>query len=188
MAVLDLLRSDAQNEPLRRVAGETMPMAELAVGHPGRVGERRRYRLRSHGTLRPWWRAQVNTTPLASRREPRPGPVTDADDERLAELRRRVVEPVATSVLGSTELEALSVHWGVDGREGDVWVRIDVPDERHEEVLLSPWWILGPEDGHPPASETEIAAHLGDRLEDWVCETAFAWGQRRRARYELPED
>ncbi|WP_432493143.1 hypothetical protein [Kineococcus auxinigenes] len=152
------------------------------------MGEHRRYRPRGHGTPHPWWRAQVNTTPLAGQREPRPGPVTDTDDEQLAELRRRVVEPVVTSVLEPEELEDLSVHRGVDGREGDVWVRIDVPGERHEEMLLSPWWAPGPEDVDLPTTDAQIAAHLGDRLEDWICETAFARGQQRRARYEPPAE
>ncbi|MCI2240444.1 hypothetical protein MO973_45135 [Paenibacillus sp. TRM 82003] len=150
------------------------------------MGERRCYRPRGHGTPRPWWRAEVNTTPLAGQREPRPGPVTDADDERLADLRRRVVEPVVTSVLRPEEIEALSVHWGIDGRAGDVWVRIDIPAERHEQLLLSPWWASDPKEVAAPTTDVQIAAHLGDRLEDWVCETAFAWGQQRRAHYELP--
>ena len=145
--------------------------------------ERRCYRPRAH----PSTRTQVNTTALPGERAPRPGPVTDADDERLARLRRRVVEPVVTSVLTAEEIEHLSVHWGVDGREGNVWVRLDVPDQRHEELLLSPWWVADPWDVEVPTSAEQIAAHLGDRLEDWVCETAFAWGQQRRARYQLPE-
>ena len=121
-------------------------------------------------------------------REPAPGLVTDAEDERLRRLRQRVVEPVVRSVLKPEEIEALSVHWGIDGNEGDVWVRIDVPGERHERLLLSPWWEPDPYDTEPPPSEADIAAHLAVMLEDWVCETDFAWGQQRRAGYELPED
>ncbi|WP_432571415.1 hypothetical protein [Kineococcus sp. SYSU DK005] len=130
--------------------------------------ERRRYRPRGGAGPSPWWRAEVGTRPLESQRAPRPGPLTDADDERLATLRRRVVEPVVRSVLEPEEIEGLSVHWGVDGREGDVWVRIDVPDERHEELLLSPWWVPVPgepgEDVDVPAGEARIAARLADRL------------------------
>ncbi|WP_380171078.1 hypothetical protein ACFEMC_19070 [Kineococcus sp. DHX-1] len=144
--------------------------------------EHRRYRPRGTASRR----AQVNTVPLPGEQAPRPGPVTDADDEQLAELRRRVVEPVVTSVLRPEEIEALSVHWGVDGRAGDVWVRIDVPDGRHEEPLLSPWWVADPWDVDVPADDAQIAAHLGEPLEDWVCETAFAWGQQRCARYDPP--
>lgn len=157
--------------------------ADPPVRHAGLVEEHRRYRPRGHSSSQPL----VNTTPLPSERAPRPGPVTDADDERLAQLRRRVVEPVVTSVLEPEEIEHLSVHWGSGGREGDVWVRIDVPDERHEELLLSPWWVPDLWDVEVPTSHAQVAAHLADRLEDWVCETAFARGQQRRARYELPE-
>ena len=149
--------------------------------------EHRRYRPRGIATPSPWWRAEVNTKPLSSEQAPRPGPVTDADDERLSTLRRCVVEPVVTSVLTPEEVEHLSVHWGVDGEEGDVWVRIDVPDHRHEVLLLSPWRVPDPDSGEGPAPEAQVAAHLGDQLEDWVCETSFAWGQQRRARYEPPE-
>ncbi|WP_432519867.1 hypothetical protein [Kineococcus sp. SYSU DK006] len=79
------------------------------------------------------------------------------------------------------------MHWGLDEREDDVRVRIDVPDERHQELLLSPWWAPAPRDVAVPTSPAQIATHLGDRSEDWVCETAFAWGQQRRARHQLPE-
>ena len=148
--------------------------------------EHRRYRPRGTTTSR-LRQAAVNTTPLPSQQAPRPGPVTDTDDPRLAELRRRVVEPVVTSVLRPEEIEHLSVHWVLDGRDGDVWVRIDVPDERHEDLLLSPWWTPDPWDVDVPTGEAQVAAHLADRLEDWVCETSFAWGQQRRACYQLPE-
>ncbi|WP_432573600.1 hypothetical protein [Kineococcus sp. SYSU DK005] len=149
--------------------------------------EHRRYRPRGAASPNPCWRAEVNTTPLASQRAPRPGPATDVDDERLSALRRRVVEPVVTSVLTPEEVEHLSVHWGIDGEEGDVWVRIDVPDQRHEVLLLSPWWVPDPGGDDGPVTEAQVAAHFGDQLEGWVCETSFAWGQQRRARYELPE-
>ena len=72
--------------------------------------EHRRYRPRGNTTPSPWWRAEVNITPLASEQAPRPGPITDSNDERLAQLRRRVVEPVVTSVLTPEEVEHLSVH------------------------------------------------------------------------------
>ncbi|WP_432507242.1 hypothetical protein [Kineococcus arenarius] len=141
---------------------------------------------------RSWLRVEVNTAPLPSQSSPRPGPVTDATDERLAVLRRRVVEPVVRSLLAPQELEALSVHWGVDGEVGDVWVRIDVPGERHEQWLPSPWHESDPagagEAAQAPPTEAEVAAQLAHQLEDWVCETSFAWGQQRTARYELPAD
>ncbi len=144
----------------------------------------------SPGPYRSWLRVEVNTTPLPSQSCPRPGPVTDAEDEQLAVLRRRVVEPVVHSLLAPQELEALSVHWGVDGEEGDVWVRLDVPGERYEQWLLSPWQRDDPwgADEQVPPTEAEVAAHLAAQLEDWVCETSFGWGQQRTAHYELPAD
>lgn len=138
-----------------------------------------------------WLRVEVNAVPLPSQSSPRPGPVTDADDARLAALRRRVVEPVVRSLLEPGELEALSVHWGVDGEVSDVWVRLDVPGERYEQWLPSPWHqseLAGAgEATEAPVTEVEVAAQLAHHLEDWVCETAFAWGQQRRARYELED-
>jgi len=121
-------------------------------------------------------------------RWPAPGLVTDADDERLLRLRRRVVEPVVTAMFTPAEIKRCSVHWGIDGREGDVWVRLDVTGERYESWLPSPWWQPEPEEMDPLDSEAEIAAFLADRLEDWVCETATFWGQQRRAAYQLPQD
>ncbi len=139
--------------------------------------------------------------PLPSQSCLRPGPVSDATDERLAALRRRVVEPVVRSLLQPEELGALSVHWGVDGEAGDVWVRIDAAGERHEQQVARPWGSDQADPPDPPDSdpsggpgreasptEAEVAAQLAHYLEDWVCETSFAWGQQRRARYELGED
>ena len=144
------------------------------------------------GVYRSWLRVEVDTTPLPSQSSPRPGPVTDADDARLAALRRRVVAPVVRSQLRPEELQALSVHWGVDGEASDVGVRIDVPVERHEQMVASPWWNTDPwgtgQATEAPVTETDVAAQLAGQLEDWVCETSFAWGQQRTARYELAKD
>ena len=143
------------------------------------MDEQRRYRPRGHAT----WRAQVTTAPLPSQQAPRPGPVTDADDERLAELRRRVVEPVVRATMTVDEVETLSLHWGVDGRAGDVWVRIEAPDSRYEDWLPSPWWRADPHDVPVPTADVEIAEHLADRLQDWIAESSFAWGQLRRSSF-----
>ena len=117
----------------------------------------------------------------------RPGPVTDAQDERLARLRRRVVQPVVDGMLSPGEVVALSVHWGVDGRDGDVWVRLVAPGDRYEDWLPSPWWTADPTDLDPPDSEAEIADHLADRLQDWIAESAFAWGQLRHPTHRLAD-
>lgn len=140
------------------------------------MDEQRRYHPRGYAT----WRAQVNTAPLPSQQAPHPGPVTDAEDGRLAELRRRVVEPVVRAMMTVDEVEALSLHWGVDGRVGDVWVRIEAPGGRYEDWLPSPWWPADPVDVPAPAADAEIAEHLATRLQDWIAESSFAWGQLRR--------
>ncbi|WP_337063121.1 hypothetical protein [Kineococcus sp. G2] len=133
-------------------------------------------------------RVEHDTTPLPSQRLPRPGPVTDAEDEQLATLRRRVVEPVVHALLRPEEVEHLSVHWGVDGRAGDVWVQLDAPGDRYTDQLPSPWWQPEPFELDPPASEAGIAEHLADRLQDWIAESAFGWGQLRPITHRLPRD
>ncbi|NAZ83871.1 hypothetical protein GTR02_18840 [Kineococcus sp. R8] len=134
------------------------------------------------------WRVEHNAKPLPSEEWPHPGAVTDAEDERLARLRRRVVEPVVDSMMSAQEVQALSLHWGVHGRGGDVWIRIDAPGDRYEDWLPSPWWTTDPSEVDPPTSEAEIAEHLADRLQDWIAESAFAWGQLRQPDYQLRED
>ncbi|WP_369069603.1 hypothetical protein [Kineococcus terrestris] len=110
---------------------------------------------------------------------PRPGPVSDADDERLARSLRDVVAPVVRAVLRADEVEGVGLRWGAGGRGGDVWVRVDAPGDRFTDRLLSPWWEPDPSDVDPPASTAEVAEHLADRLQDWVAESAFGWGQLR---------
>ncbi|MEW1959656.1 hypothetical protein [Kineococcus sp. NPDC059986] len=135
---------------------------------------------------RSWWNVELNVRPLPSQCSPRPGPVTDAEDPDLAALRRRVVDPVVRGMLRPHEVDRLSVHRGVDGRDGDVWVVLDTPGERYVDWLPSPWWRPEPHELDPPGSDEEIAAHLADRLQDWFAESSTGWGQLRPAVYELP--
>lgn len=93
------------------------------------------------------------------------GPVTDADDPELAQL-RLVVEPVVTSLLTADELESLSLHRDVDEPQL-VWVRLTARGEHFITMLGG----AGPE---------AIAARLASHLQDWICETRFAWGEQRR--------
>lgn len=64
---------------------------------------------------------------------PRPGDVIDPDDEHLRVVRRTVVEPVVESLLTGEELQALSVHRGVDGDPGDAWVCVVAVGEVFED-------------------------------------------------------
>lgn len=111
-----------------------------------------------------------------------PGPVTDAVDPVLRELRRRAVDPVVASLISADELDELSVHWGVGGDPGDVWVRLAARGELFQDLLSSSTW-----EGAERAGPARLAERLADHLEDWVCETRFAWGERRIARYTLPD-
>lgn len=128
----------------------------------------------------------VNDEPLPSEQAPRPGPVADSQDERLADLRRRVVDPVVQGMTRPGEVESVTVRWGLDGRDGDVWVVVETTAERFQDLLLSPFWRAEPWEVEPPGSDEEIAAHLADRFQDWLAESRLAWGQFRPTTYRLP--
>lgn len=98
-------------------------------------------------------------------RPPSPGPVTDADDSELAEM-RLTLEPVVTSLLTADELESLSLHRDVDNPQL-VWVQLTACGEQFLTTLGG-------------ADLEEVAARLADHLADWICETRFAWGEQRR--------
>lgn len=118
-------------------------------------------------------------------RRPRPAEdgVTDATDPVLADLRRRVVDPVVASLFSAAELGEVTVQWGAVPAGGDVWVRVVANGELFEDLVLS-----GGSDPADPVARSEAAVQLADRLEDFVCETRFGWGQQRIARYDLPPD
>lgn len=105
--------------------------------------------------------------------------VTDAVDPVLAELRRRVVDPVVASVLTADELESLVVFEERDYHE----VRATVvargePSYHYLHMRRS-----------LPAAGEELggrAAQFASELEDFIVESSFAWGEQRIARYEIP--
>lgn len=119
----------------------------------------------------------------------RPGDVTDAQDEHLRTLKRTVALPVVTSLLSDAELERVTIHWGIDGDPGDVWISVAAAGEEFEDLLTSPSWHGGDPDGeqHSPLTAQECAQRLADHLEDWIAESRFGWGQRRIGRYTLPQ-
>ncbi|MBO1766446.1 hypothetical protein [Allobranchiibius sp. GilTou38] len=111
----------------------------------------------------------------------RPGDVTDATDTDLASLCVKAVVPVVASLLRKDELEDLHLAWGAPPHERDVWVHLLARGEVFEDLLDSPNY----EDGGDLDAVT-VAARLADHLQDWLCETAFAWGELRAADYTLP--
>ncbi|ABS03868.1 hypothetical protein [Kineococcus radiotolerans] len=119
----------------------------------------------------------------------RPGDITDADDEHLHTLKNTVALPVVTSLLREEELQQLTLHWGIDGDPGDVWITITAAGETFQDLLSSPSWHGGDTDGeqHSPFTAQECAQRLASHLEDWITESRFGWGQQRIARYTLPQ-
>jgi hypothetical protein len=133
----------------------------------------------------------------------------------LSEMRRRVVEPVVRSLVRADELNDVQLAWwrssayGMSSpwrddhqdflhvarhapgpladlyREGDLlgpelWIRVSARGE----VFESQMWGTGSADDE--ATLAEVAWDLASRLEDWVCETAFGWGEQRTAEYTIP--
>lgn len=111
----------------------------------------------------------------------RRGSVTDATDKVLADVRAKAVLPVVASLLTAEELEHLHLAWGAPPHERDLWVHMVACGEVFEDLLDSPSWQNG---GNQDAAA--IAARLADHLQDWLCETTFAWGQLRTVDYTLP--
>jgi hypothetical protein len=105
----------------------------------------------------------------------------DLDPADLGEVRRRVVEPVLTTMFRPGELTDLhltieipaatwSSFMGPD-LEPAVWLRLTVGDETFQHSLANPGFWL--EDG------TWMAEELAGKLQDWICETSFGWGDLR---------
>jgi hypothetical protein len=66
-------------------------------------------------------------------------------------------------------------------------VQLDAYGGRYDDWLPSPWWHPEPFELDPPTAAAQIAEHLGDRLQDWIAESPFGWGQLRPATYQLPQ-
>lgn len=106
---------------------------------------------------------------------------TDTTDDELRELRRRAIDPVVQSLLTADELATARVilYREDDGPGISVWLQAAGEDMQH--------WIQHPLDGVQwPLDPVHVAERFADSMQDWVCETRFAWGQRRIARYVVP--
>lgn len=76
--------------------------------------------------------------------------------------------------------------------------RWSYPDDGHEYVWVhveyqptneAAAWRLGrSEDLQDPSVLLDALWQLGSDVEDWVCETSFAWGEQRHARRLEPDD
>lgn len=106
---------------------------------------------------------------------------TDLTDDELRELRRRAIDPVVRSLLTTDEFASAQVivYRDEDGRGITVWLQAVDEEMRH--------WVRHPSDGADrPLDPVDIAERFADSMQDWVCETRFAWGQQRIARYRVP--
>lgn len=100
----------------------------------------------------------------------------DLDGADLAEVARRVVQPVLSALLRPGELDwyevELSSRLPDDGWAPSIRVVLLAGGDRFESVLCEA--TFGREDAE------DCADALSSALEDWLCyDTAFAWGQQR---------
>lgn len=92
------------------------------------------------------------------------------------------VRGVVDSLLRPDELEDLRLEWVTPAERppgfssgGWVALRLTVLAKDDESVRLEFWGPEWPQDWEGALVE------LASNLEDWVCETSFAWGQQRLA-------
>ena len=109
--------------------------------------------------------------------------------EEEARVRRRV-HGLVESVVHGRELESVRLEWVTPNAH-----RFDEPDAGWAALRLSvsaigdesfqkEIWTPGRRWGEDVAWVDELD-QLASDLEDWVCETRFAWGSQRRA--EIPD-
>ena len=95
--------------------------------------------------------------------------MTDAVDPELAELPRRVVDPLVASVLSTEELESVVVFEKRSSHE--VRATVVARGETSHHYLQTERSL--------PAADEELAsraAQFASELEDFVAESGFAWG------------
>lgn len=107
--------------------------------------------------------------------------VTDAVDSDLAEFRRRVVDPVVTSVLTPEELDFVVVF--EERRYHGVRATVVARGEGSMHYLQLSRSLPAPED-----DLAGIASQFASEPEDFVAESGFAWAEQRTARYAIPPD
>ena len=107
----------------------------------------------------------------------------DLDGRDLAEVRRRVVDPVVQGLMAPEEVRRVTVHvgcpWTVpsddDGGDlaAEVWLRLlDADDDEH-------WHYLGHAGDAGRWDALAVAGELADALIDLIVESSYGWGQLR---------
>ncbi|MFI5627690.1 hypothetical protein ACIA03_29805 [Nocardioides sp. NPDC051685] len=127
----------------------------------------------------------------------------------VSRLRDQVIRPLIHSALTEHEIPEVTVAV-VTGTEHDsslrdprepYWTFPDDGDDGHEYVWVhatyqptneAAEWRLGrTADLHESSELVDALQELGSRVEDWLCETSFAWGEERHTRRlgfgDLPE-
>ncbi|MEU0316501.1 hypothetical protein [Nocardioides sp. NPDC006273] len=124
----------------------------------------------------------------------------------MSRLRDQVIRQLVHSALAEDEIPGITVAV-VAGTEHGSSLRErgephwTFPDDGHEYVWVhatyqptneAAQWRLGrSEDLHDPSELVAACQELGSCVEDWLCESSFAWGELRHARcpeiQELPE-
>lgn len=121
----------------------------------------------------------------------------------VSRLRDQVVRPLVQSALVEHEIPEVIVHV-VTGTEFESSLREpgeprwSYPDDEHEYAWVhveylstnegAAWRLGRSEDLHDPSVLLDAIRQLGSDVEDWICETSFAWGEQRHVRRFEPDD
>ncbi len=98
------------------------------------------------------------------------GPVTDAQDPTLADLRQQIIDPLVHEVFAAGAIEVITLSWGVNGHPGDVWLRVDLVDApSFRQPLVQ---AATREEAVCEVGSTELADFLRTRLLWWLETTA----------------
>ena len=106
----------------------------------------------------------------------------DLDPRDTAEVLRRVVVPVAESLITADELEDVLAEVRAEEAFGGVDMLSLGVKARGEWLIVPQVWFV--DDG--PMDAEWLAGDFFDLLQDEVAESRFAWGQLRTGDYEIP--
>ena len=106
----------------------------------------------------------------------------DLDPRDTAEVLRRVVVPVAESLITADELEDVLAEVRAEEAFGGVDMLSLGVKARGEWLIVPQVWFV--DDG--PMDAEWLAGDFFDLLQDEVAESRFGWGQLRAGDYEVP--